>query len=128
MRGPGPSDLMTFPAGSLWNRQGLTRYLLCCCQGKSGGLRDKPGARPDAYHTCYSLAGLNAAQNHYYYSEDAEQNEPLSAAFEWRADVSKHEDIVFDEDDRVRLIHPVYVLPWDAAAQTRGFFNNQAAV
>lgn len=30
--------------GSLYSREGLTRYILCCCQDltKRGGLRDKP--------------------------------------------------------------------------------------
>lgn len=30
---------------SLFSREGLIRYILCCCQdqGKRGGLRDKPG-------------------------------------------------------------------------------------
>lgn len=27
----------------LWSREGMVRYILCACQGKSGGLRDKPG-------------------------------------------------------------------------------------
>jgi len=26
----------------LWSREGLLRYILCCCQGDKGGLRDKP--------------------------------------------------------------------------------------
>lgn len=29
--------------GSLYSREGLTRYILACCQSKRGGLRDKPG-------------------------------------------------------------------------------------
>lgn len=29
--------------GSFCNREGLTRYILSCCQNKKGGLRDKPG-------------------------------------------------------------------------------------
>lgn len=31
--------------GSLFSREGLIRYILCCCQDlpKRGGLRDKPG-------------------------------------------------------------------------------------
>lgn len=29
--------------GSLYSREGLTRYVLGCCQSKKGGLRDKPG-------------------------------------------------------------------------------------
>jgi prenyltransferase beta subunit len=31
------------PVGSLFSREGLTRYILGCCQGHTGGLRDKPG-------------------------------------------------------------------------------------
>ncbi|KAL9077069.1 MAG: hypothetical protein Q9157_003492 [Trypethelium eluteriae] len=92
----------------------------------SGGLRDKPGARPDAYHTCYSLAGLNAAQNPYYYSPDTKGNPaPLSASFNWRVDATKEEGVPFDEDDRIRLVHPVYVLPWGTAEQTRDFFKDK---
>jgi protein farnesyltransferase subunit beta len=32
-------------SGSLYSREGLVRYILCCCQDESrrGGLRDKPG-------------------------------------------------------------------------------------
>lgn len=29
---------------SLFNREGLIRYILCCCQADRGGLRDKPSA------------------------------------------------------------------------------------
>ncbi|KAF2233997.1 terpenoid cyclases/Protein prenyltransferase [Viridothelium virens] len=126
MRGANQSSSECLPPGSLWSREGLTRYLLCCCQAKSGGLRDKPGARPDAYHTCYSLAGLNAAQNHYYYSPDTKGNPaPLSASFNWRVDATKEEGVPFDEDDRIRLVHPVYVLPWGTAEQTRDFFKDK---
>ena len=126
MRGPGQPSSNSLLPHSLWSREGLTRYLLCCCQGKSGGLRDKPGARPDAYHTCYSLAGLNAAQNYYYYPANTEQGAaPLSAGFNWRVDASQVEDIPFDEGDRVRLVHPVYVLPWGAAERTRGVFEHK---
>lgn len=28
--------------GNLYSKEGLARYILCCCQGESGGLRDKP--------------------------------------------------------------------------------------
>lgn len=27
----------------LYSREGLIRYILCCCQNPRGGLRDKPG-------------------------------------------------------------------------------------
>ena len=32
--------------------------------GSNGGLRDKPGKRPDLYHTCNNLSGLAIAQHH----------------------------------------------------------------
>ncbi|XP_065188946.1 protein farnesyltransferase subunit beta-like [Sycon ciliatum] len=41
----------------------LQSYLLTCCQYPGGGLVDKPGKRPDFYHTCYALSGLSIAQN-----------------------------------------------------------------
>lgn len=28
---------------TLYHREGLTRYIMSCCQSKDGGLRDKPG-------------------------------------------------------------------------------------
>ncbi|PWZ03477.1 terpenoid cyclases/Protein prenyltransferase [Testicularia cyperi] len=50
----------------LYDRQGLQEYILVAAQRpgeEGGGLRDKPGKRPDAYHTCYNLAGLALAQH-----------------------------------------------------------------
>mmetsp|Transcript_34283 Transcript_34283/g.66384 ORF Transcript_34283/g.66384 Transcript_34283/m.66384 type:complete len:471 (+) Transcript_34283:3-1415(+) len=49
--------------GSLFHVGKLQEYILYCCQAKSGGLRDKPGKRPDYYHTCYALSGLSMAQH-----------------------------------------------------------------
>lgn len=48
----------------LYNSVALQIWLLLCCQAPKGrgGLRDKPGKRPDYYHTCYCLSGLTAAQ------------------------------------------------------------------
>lgn len=55
----------------LWSRPALQLYILLVAQNLtpdgsaalSGGLRDKPGKKADAYHTCYNLAGLSAAQH-----------------------------------------------------------------
>lgn len=49
----------------LWDRDGLQSYCLMCCQADHGGLRDKPGCRPDSYHTNYVLCGLAACQYAY---------------------------------------------------------------
>jgi len=37
----------------------LHHYVLGACAHASGGLRDKPGAGRDFYHTCYALSGLS---------------------------------------------------------------------
>nr|XP_019048040.1 protein farnesyltransferase subunit beta [Kwoniella bestiolae CBS 10118]OCF26970.1 protein farnesyltransferase subunit beta [Kwoniella bestiolae CBS 10118] len=44
----------------------LQEFTLIAAQqeaGGSGGLRDKPGKRPDQYHTCNNLSGLSIAQH-----------------------------------------------------------------
>lgn len=115
----------------LWSRKGLIRYLLCCCQqpGKKGGMRDKPSTRPDGYHTCYSLAGLSAAQNHYSYDREGEAVDKTSgrlvAAFNWSAERPTAEEmkaLKYDEEDRVEFVHPVFVLPMDVIEATRRQF------
>ena len=47
----------------LFNREAIQEYILIAAQTHSGGLRDKPGKGPDAYHSCYNLSGLSAAQH-----------------------------------------------------------------
>ncbi|KAK5119746.1 hypothetical protein LTR85_007322 [Meristemomyces frigidus] len=115
----------------LWSREGLIRYLLCCCQqpGKKGGMRDKPSTRPDGYHTCYSLAGLSAAQNHYNYDITGEavdkESGRLTAAFNWKAERPTAEEMKvlrFDEEDLVGFVHPVFVLPMGVIEATRRQF------
>lgn len=65
----------------LFDQLALQEFILTCCQPEiaatdqltphkgvssgiccDGGLRDKPGERPDLYHTCYCLSGLAVAQ------------------------------------------------------------------
>ena len=56
---------------ALFDRLGLQEYILIAAQPESGGgLRDKPGKRPDAYHTCYNLCGLSLAQHVLRRSDD----------------------------------------------------------
>ncbi|CDS81945.1 related to RAM1-protein farnesyltransferase, beta subunit [Sporisorium scitamineum] len=51
---------------TLFDRVGLQEYILVAAQrtaSDGGGLRDKPGKNPDAYHTCYNLSGLSLSQH-----------------------------------------------------------------
>lgn len=122
----------------LYSREGLIRYILCCCQDHRGGLRDKPGKRPDAYHTCYTLAGLSSAQHRYWIEQPvaAGLETRSSPAFWWAGSPSSPEDAESDadaltfgpEEDRVALMHPIFVLPWGVAERTRSHFEAQPSV
>lgn len=114
----------------IWNRAALIRYLITCCQqpGKKGGMRDKPSTRPDAYHTCYSVAGLSHAQNHYRYNNN---NQPSSegrptAAFNWTASPPTEAEMrewKVDKEDLVEFVHPVFVLPMGVVEAARREFE-----
>ncbi|OCF35551.1 protein farnesyltransferase subunit beta [Kwoniella heveanensis BCC8398] len=55
----------------LFNRVALQEFTLIAAQqeaGSTGGLRDKPGKRPDGYHTCNTLSGLSIAQHSVHHS------------------------------------------------------------
>lgn len=104
----------------VWNRAALVRYLLTCCQapGKKGGMRDKPSAHADAYHTCYSAAGLSHAQHLYHYDNEVEvqckKTGRLTAGFNWRAEKPSPErmkELKVSEEDLVEFVHPVFVVP-----------------
>ena len=115
----------------VWNREALIRYLMTCCQqpGHKGGMRDKPSTRPDGYHTCYSLAGLSHAQNHYHYNGAAPTQDQstgrLMAAFNWAAEpptVDEMRDWKEDKSDLVEFVHPVFVLPMDVVEAAKQEF------
>ncbi|KAL5343705.1 terpenoid cyclases/protein prenyltransferase alpha-alpha toroid [Aspergillus crustosus] len=112
--------------GNLYSREGLTRYILGCCQAKSGGLRDKPGKHPDSYHTCYTLTGLSSVQHHHYRTySSATSDEQFSSAFSWKYRRSHNSDDkvpdlnVVEETDHLKAFHPLYVIPHEAAEGLR---------
>ncbi|KAH7036730.1 terpenoid cyclases/protein prenyltransferase alpha-alpha toroid [Macrophomina phaseolina] len=118
----------------LWSREGMVRYILGACQGKNGGLRDKPGKPVDGYHSCYNLSGLSAGQYRYSFtpstssssSPQAAFSPPLNAGFNWTAvDADDEESRVWDEEDRVGMVNPVYVLPWGKAEAARRWFEEK---
>ncbi|KAL3464135.1 terpenoid cyclases/protein prenyltransferase alpha-alpha toroid [Aspergillus heterothallicus] len=118
--------------GHLYSREGLTRYILDCCQSTNGGLRDKPGKHPDSYHTCYTLTGLSSVQyRHYHTDNSATSNTSFSSAFSWKyhpvqnLDGRETDNNVFDETDRLAAFHPLYVIPHNSAEHMRLWCENQ---
>lgn len=104
---------------SLWNREALQMYALVCCQDAHGGLVDKPGKRPDTYHTNYVLSGLSGAQHHYRFLDGDWSLGDF--AFQWRSEVSSE---VVIENEPVKAINPVHVLPEGVAEKMRMFYRD----
>jgi protein farnesyltransferase subunit beta len=112
----------------LWSREGLTRYIQCCAQAfKSGGLRDKPSKRPDAYHSCYNLAGLSSAQNMFKCDDEDPEIEalPLMAPYQWK--VLGRAEVPSDEADQIIAVHPVFVVGIESARACREYFEEHTA-
>jgi protein farnesyltransferase subunit beta len=142
----------------LYSREGLIRYILCCCQASQGGLRDKPetyvllprpengiratvadsfNRRPDAYHSCYVLAGLSSAQysNHYHQPAAPFPAPSTLPAYLWTKPTLAHASAgpeekaaIFNHDDCVGEVHPIFVIPWKLAESTRTFFESKVGL
>lgn len=137
---------------SLFSRDGLIRYILSCCQDQSrrGGMRDKPSKYElpftyplihpsihfvergvgltqlsprysDAYHTCYVLSGLSSAQ-HKWDLVTPRAHESLMAGDSWTVSPYMEGEQIFDEEDRVCTIHPVYVMPQHKVEEVQSYF------
>ncbi|PMD21996.1 terpenoid cyclases/Protein prenyltransferase [Hyaloscypha hepaticicola] len=112
---------------NLYSREGLIRYILCCCQDrtKRGGLRDKPSHSSDSYHTCYVLAGLSSAQHKWHFNPTETRIETsgnLASSYQWTCEPFVGDGHIYDEEDRVGTLHPVFVIPEGAAEKTRAYF------
>lgn len=64
----GPSEIGLADANSsvqtLYSREGLIRYILCCCQdlGRRGGLRDKPSKYENPHLISHNVCDVNLLQ------------------------------------------------------------------
>ncbi|CEI60981.1 unnamed protein product [Fusarium venenatum] len=132
--GPGPEGEEASPGGrplpaaqySLFSRDGLIRYILCCCQDQSkrGGMRDKPSKYSDAYHTCYVLSGLSSAQ-HRWTLDAARPHEADVKGDSWSVTPYMEGEQIFDEEDRVATVHPVYVIPQHKVEGMQNYFSSK---
>ncbi|KAJ8128588.1 hypothetical protein O1611_g5047 [Lasiodiplodia mahajangana] len=124
IHGPATSEPLSSNLDDLYSREGLIRYILCCAQDQTerGGMRDKPYQPSDAYHTCYVLSGLSSAQHiTRVLSSDGDEMAP------WTYEVLPHrdEEQVFNEEDRVSPIDPVYVIPESKRKDIMSYFSSR---
>jgi protein farnesyltransferase subunit beta len=90
----------------------LQRYIYACCQiPNCGGLIDKPGKRPDYYHTCYVLSGLSLCQYDYILDEEMDISVLL-----------KETSILGEHSNLVKPIHPVHNITMDAVLNIKNHF------
>lgn len=75
----------------------------------------------DAYHTCYVLSGLSSAQ-HKWDLVTTRADGGILDTDEWAASPFSEGKQIFDEEDRVKPVHPVYVIPKDKAEAARQYF------
>lgn len=110
-------------AGSLFSREALIRYTFNCCQDftKKGGLRDKPGKSSDQYHTCYVLSGLSSAQHQWTWGPSTDGNGEST----WTVEPYMDGVQVFEEEDRLQPIHPVYVIPQRHVENVQRYFKDR---
>ena len=74
----------------------------------------------DAYHSCYVLSGLSAAQHQWDLAAPAEAGgDPVWTAMPYVEDDGVQ---VFEHGDLVRPIHPVYTIPQEAQQGMREYF------
>lgn len=128
-----PTSIIKPKISSLFSKEGLIRYILSCCQAESGGLRDKPSAYPDAYHSCYVLAGLSSTRYYNYFtgdSNDARTVDSLDSALRWTwSAISSGEESgkgsFFDAEDNLEPLHPIFVIPWAAVERCSNVFRQK---
>lgn len=93
-----------------------------------------PDARyPDAYHSCYVLAGLSSTQYYNYFTGDhggARTVDSLDSALQWTSSAisSGHEsgnERLVDAEDQVEPLHPIFVIPWAAVDRCFQYFTQK---
>ncbi len=76
----------------------------------------------DAYHTCYVLSGLSAAQHQWRLTISEENTAPRDAAGVWTVFPYPEDTQIFGPQDRIQPTHPVYAIPLDKQLAARDYF------
>jgi len=78
----------------------------------------------DAYHTCYVLSGLSSAQ-HRWTLGAARPHEADVKGDSWSVTPYMEGEQIFDEEDRVATVHPVYVIPQHKVEDMQNYFSSK---
>lgn len=85
-------------------------------------------SRPDSYHTCYVLAGLSSAQHKWHFRSPATETATGAAsgvslsALQWTSERIVGASQIYDDEDRVATLHPVFAIPDGVAERTMAYY------
>lgn len=88
---------------------------------------------PDAYHSCYVLAGLSSTQYYNYFTvspDDARTVDSLDSAMRWASSAisSRYEsgnEGLADAENNLEPLHPIFVIPWAAVERCSRLFSDK---
>lgn len=88
---------------------------------------------PDAYHSCYVLAGLSSTQYYNYFTgdpDDAGTVDSLDSALRWTSSATSSGDEgdnerLVDAEGKVEPLHPIFVIPWAAVERCSKVFSQK---
>jgi protein farnesyltransferase subunit beta len=78
----------------------------------------------DAYHSCYVLSGLSSAQHQWGLATSGDGRAPAPAPMPaWTVSPLPAETQIFDPQDQLFPIHPVYAIPQENQQAIRDYFS-----
>jgi len=88
-------------------------------------MKDKPSKKPDYYHSCYSLAGLQVAQHKSDYENlyGSEKGWSFDGVYGTISD--KFVDWGNFPESKLRKIHPVFGVRFDLLHKAKTYFKNK---
>ncbi|KAF9583515.1 hypothetical protein BGW38_009296 [Lunasporangiospora selenospora] len=110
-----------------FDQTAIQEYMVVACQGKNGGLRDKPSKSPDYYHTCYGLSGISLSQHHISFRHDLKDIAPngLSSLLWYK--VAGKECVAGSSRNLIAATHPILNVRMEKAKQAILHFYGEAA-
>jgi len=71
------------------------------------------------------LAGLSSAQHKWRFNSlsiNEASDGGLDSPYKWTSEAAMRQPKIYDEEDRVNTVHPVFVIPEGVAEATRAYF------
>ena len=113
--------------GKQWGVEGQTHRVSDAKEMLSCWKLTPDSRYPDAYHSCYVLAGLSSTQYHNYFTGVHGDARTVDSALQWASSAvsfgeESGKERLVDAEDQIEALHPIFVIPWAAVDQCSQFF------